>query len=373
MFCPNPRAQRVSLRTVEIIQTALGQVGAPQDLVLCIERSNRETTDALMRAADYVVATGGANTVRRAYGSGTPAIGGGVGNATVIVDEAADLADAARKIAFGASFNNGTSCSSESNVLVASTVADQFADELRREGALLCDPAETDRLRALMWTPGNTLDRSWAGLPAAALAAAAGIRMNSSSKPRLLVAVSAKVDLADPLFGEKLAPVITLTPYDGFEDAIGALVSITDTCGRGHSCALHTSRPERVSRLADQVRLCRVMVNQSTAVGVSGSFDNGLSFTHTIASGSWGGSSQSQNITWRHFLNVTTVSYPIEPQVPTEENSFGTHWARYGTSTAMVTPIRGMTQPPSRHSVFLACSSTATKQRFYLDHPWLPA
>ncbi|GGP68715.1 gamma-glutamyl phosphate reductase [Streptomyces calvus] len=61
--------------------------------------------------------------MRRAYESGTPTIGAGVGNPTVVVDETADLTDASEKILTGASYNNGTSCSSESNVLVHASIA----------------------------------------------------------------------------------------------------------------------------------------------------------------------------------------------------------------------------------------------------------
>ena len=85
--------------------------------------STRERTFELMRQADLVVATGSATNVRAAYESGTPAIGVGVGNVAVIVDETADIADAAEKIARSKTFDNATSCSSENSVIAVEAVA----------------------------------------------------------------------------------------------------------------------------------------------------------------------------------------------------------------------------------------------------------
>ncbi|MEU4382097.1 aldehyde dehydrogenase family protein [Micromonospora echinofusca] len=335
VFSPNPSARISVLRTVEVMRAALAQVGAPVDLVQCLEHSNREAAEALMRAADLVVAVGGGGTVARAYMSGTPAISAGVGNATVVVDDSADLKEAATKIVHGGGFNNGTSCSSESNVLVDATVEVPFAAELARAGAHLCDDQETARLRTLLWNGDGRLNRDVIGRSAATLAAEAKIQLSSDSTSVLIARVP-DVDLADVLFTEKLAPVVTLTPYRHFDDAVAAVAAITDACGRGHSCGIHSHRPDRVARLAERVRLCRVMVNQSTAVGNSGSFENGLPFTSTVASGSWGGCAQSENVTWRNFVNYTSVSRPVQRQLRTEEELFGGHWSAHGRSVGPV-------------------------------------
>ncbi|OLF17232.1 aldehyde dehydrogenase family protein [Actinophytocola xanthii] len=328
--CPNPAAQDAVAHAVALIRAALVEVGAPPDLVQRVGPSGRPLAEALMSAADLVVVSGGAATVRRAYASGTPAIGAGVGNPTVVVDETADLAAAAERIVTGSTFNNGTSCSSESNVLVAAAVAAEFRAELRERGVHLCDPDETARLRRVLWPDGTRLDRSAIGRPAAALAERAGIEPADPDKTTSLVAVLDQVDPADPLLGEKLSPVFTLVTYQDFDQAVAAVDAITRACGSGHSCGIHTTRADRVAALAERVGVARVMVNQSTGSGNSGSFDNGLPFTSIVASGSWGGCAQSENVTWRHFMNRTTVSHPIPERRPDEETVFGVHWDRHG-------------------------------------------
>lgn len=327
---PNPAAQDAVDFTIDLIRAALAEVDAPPDLVQLVGPSERATAEAVMSAADFVVASGGASTVRRAYTSGTPAIGAGVGNPTVIVDETADLAMAAEKIAMGSSYNNGTSCSSESNLLVAREIATKFSAKLASAGVHLCTIAETDRLRRTLWPDGVHLDRAAIGRPAAVLAARAGIDLMVPDKTTALVATLGRIDVADPLFGEKLSPVLTLVAYGDFAEAVAGVDTITRHCGSGHSCGIHTARADRVTLLAERVGVARVMVNQSTGAGNSGNFDNGLPFTSIVASGSWGGCAQSENVTWRHFMNRTTISRPIPDRIPDEEAVFGVHWDRHG-------------------------------------------
>ena len=100
-----------------------------------------------MRQADLVVATGSQTNVRAAYESGTPAIGVGAGNVSVIVDETADVPDAAAKIARSKTFDHATSCSSENSVIAVAAVYDALLAALAREGGVLLDADEARQLR----------------------------------------------------------------------------------------------------------------------------------------------------------------------------------------------------------------------------------
>lgn len=325
IFSPNPRAHRTAQATIEVMRAALAEVGVPPDLFQCLPVTGRDAGERLMAAADFVVAIGGSNTVRRAYRSGTPAIGAGVGNPTVVVDETADLDEALHHIHTGAGFNHGTSCSSESNVLVHRSVADAFRDGLVRAGAYVCDAEETAALVATLWPDGRTLDRDLIGRPAADIAAAAGI--TAPDKVSVLVAHCADAGADSPLLREKIAPVLALAEYTDFDEAVRLVQLVSERCGIGHSCAVHTSRPDRVMRLARAVTHCRVVVNQSTMTNTGG-FSTGVPFTTTLSSGSWGGSSVSGNVTWRHFLNYTTISRPIPERIPDEARLFAPYWDR---------------------------------------------
>ncbi|MFB7216137.1 aldehyde dehydrogenase family protein [Streptomyces sp. NPDC056255] len=324
VFTPNPRARQAAMETVALIREALVGVGAPTDLVQCLDVGGREAAEELMRAADLVVAVGGPGTVRRAYSSGTPAVGAGVGNSTVIVDETSDVRAAARSIQTGAGYNNGTSCSSESNVLVHHSVADEFRAELLRSRAHLCTRAETLRIRRALWPDGRNLNRDLIGRSAEAVALAAGVDLAEPDKTTALVLDGDGEASDSPALCEKLSPVVTLLTYDDFDVVVDRVKDILDRCGRGHSAGIHSRRPSRVDELADRIPTCRIVVNQSTMTN-SGSFTSGVPFTSTLASGTWGGTSVSGNVTWRSFVNLTTVTWPIPERHVDEALLFGRH------------------------------------------------
>ena len=72
------------------------KLGAPEDLLQCVERPSIPLANELMSICDLTIATGGPAMVKAAYGSGKPAYGVGAGNATMVIDETADIEEAAR-------------------------------------------------------------------------------------------------------------------------------------------------------------------------------------------------------------------------------------------------------------------------------------
>ena len=110
-----------------------------------------------MSKADLVLATGGAGVVKAAYGSGKPAYGVGAGNATIIVDETADLPETANKIQRGKTFDNATSCSAENNVIINEGIFDALLEALKKEGGYLVTGEDRAKLKAAMWPDGAHL------------------------------------------------------------------------------------------------------------------------------------------------------------------------------------------------------------------------
>ena len=119
IIAPPPSAWAATKPAVDGMRAELTRIGLPADLVQILPNPvTREATARLMELADLVVVTGSQVNVRGAYKSGKPAIGVGLGNAPVIIDASADLADAARKIMLSKTFDHATSCSSENAVVI---------------------------------------------------------------------------------------------------------------------------------------------------------------------------------------------------------------------------------------------------------------
>src|ERR1044071_1374652 len=155
IFSPHPLSRKTALEITRVIRAALKKQGAPEDLMLCLEKPSIPLAQELMSICDLTIATGGASMVKAAYSSGKPAYGVGAGNATVIVDETADLAEAAGNTRISKTQNHGSGCSCDGNLLVESTVYDQFLDQLQKEGGFLVNAEQKEKLKAVMWDAEN--------------------------------------------------------------------------------------------------------------------------------------------------------------------------------------------------------------------------
>lgn len=329
IFAASPAGLRTTERTVELMRAELKRIGAPEDLVQLIPApASKERTQALLHASDLIVATGSQDNVRRAYSSGKPAIGVGTGNAPVIIDETADFDDAARKICASKTFDNATSCSSENAVVIVDAAYDRAIEALKRAGGYMTDAGERERIRNALW-PDGKLSRMLIARNADVFARGCGLPKEAESA-RFFMVEETGVGRDHPFSGEKLSLALAVYRAPDFEAAIGKVNDILAFQGRGHSCGLHTKNMERARTLAERADVVRVLINQAHTFGNGGGFDNGLNFTLSMGCGTWGGNSITENLNYRHFLNVTHLVTTIPEDKPGEEELFGAYWRKHG-------------------------------------------
>jgi sulfoacetaldehyde dehydrogenase len=333
VLAPSPKGQSTLDLLLAYVHAELDRVGAPRDLVSCLPApADRALTFELMRQADLVVATGSQKNVRAAYESGTPAVGVGAGNVTVIVDETADVDDAADKIARSKTFDHATSCSSENSVIALASNRAALQSALASRGGVLLEPAERVRLQAAMFRDGAPAP-GFIAQDAATIAARAGLDRAALRSARFLVVEEDGVGPAHPFSGEKLSPVLAFYTVPDFAAATALAGRILDYQGAGHSIGLHSADAGRARSLGLTLPVCRVIVNQAHCFATGGSFDNALPFSLSMGCGTWGGNSISDNLGYRHFLNITRVVFPLAPdQVhePTDDELFGAYRRRHG-------------------------------------------
>src|SRR6187455_57817 len=174
IFSPHPMSRKTALEIARVLRAALAKQGAPEDLILCLEKPSIPLAQELMSICDLTIATGGVQMVRAAYGSGKPAYGVGAGNATVVVDETADIAEAAMNTRISKTQNHGSGCSCDGNLLVEATVYDTFLELLQKEGGYLVSPAEKAKLEAVMWDQDGRRTLDTVARPASLIAEEAG-------------------------------------------------------------------------------------------------------------------------------------------------------------------------------------------------------
>ncbi len=327
IVAPSPKGWSSANRLVEFVHQQLARIGAPVDLVQLLPSPvDKVSTLELMRQCDLVVATGSQANVRAAHASGTPAFGVGAGNVAGIVDETADVDAAATLVLRSKTFDNATSCSSENSLILVGAAQQPMLAALASRGAVMLDAAQKTRLQALMWPQGK-LSPAVIGQSAARIAQLAALGL---SAPRILMVEESGVGDDHPFSGEKLSPVLAIYRVATFEDAARLVERIYRFQGAGHSVGLHTTQPNRALTLGLTLPVARVIVNQAHCIATGGSFDNGLPFSLSMGCGTWGRNHFSDNMTVRHYMNITRVSRPIAEQVPTEAQIFGALFDKFG-------------------------------------------
>jgi sulfoacetaldehyde dehydrogenase len=330
VIAPSPKGRRTAVRLLEFVHAELDRVGAPRDLVQVLPAPVSKAASAeLMRQADLVVATGSQANVHAAYSSGTPALGVGAGNVAVIIDESANLEDAADKIARSKIFDNATSCSSENSVIVHEKVYADMLKEFAKQGGVLLDSAEKAQLQKAMF-PGGHLSSSVTAQSVATVCAVAGLKRPELAGARFLMVEESGTGEEFPFSGEKLSPVLTLYKARDFDHACQTMRDIYAYQGNGHSCGIYTSNEAQVQKLGHEMTVARVIVNQAHTFATGGSFDNGLPFSLSMGCGTWGGNSFSDNLNYKHFLNITRIVRRITPDEPAVEDLFGGYRKKYG-------------------------------------------
>lgn len=329
IIAPSPAGWGTTARATELMRAELQKVGLPADLVQVLPAPvSKALTEALMKAVDLVVATGSQGNVRAAYGSGTPAIGVGTGNVPVIIDASADLADAARKIRDSKIFDNATSCSSENSVIILEEVYDAGLRALADVGGYLASTQEKQTIERALWVD-RKLNRKLIAKDADVFAREVGLGARAAQAKFFLVEDDG-VGPEHPFSDEKLSLVLTVYRAPDFDAALARAREILNYVGRGHSIGIHTKDLDHARRLAEELEVVRVLVNQPHTFGNGGGFDNGLNFTLSMGCGTWGGNSISENLNYRHFINITHLVTVIPEDRPSEEALFGRYWAKYG-------------------------------------------
>ena len=329
IIAPSPAGLRTTTESVNLMRQGLEKVGAPQDLVQVLPSPvNKATTNALMRSCDLSVVTGSQNNVKGAYSSGKPAIGVGVGNVCVIIDASADLDDAAMKICQSKTFDNSTSCSSENSLVIVDEIYDQAIAALKKAGGYLCSSEEKAKIQDSLWQQGK-LNRHLIAKDADVFANHIGLGKGSESAKFFMVE---ETGIGDdyPFSDEKLALVLTVYRASDFAAAKQKLHEMLNYKGRGHSCGIHTNDQAHATELAEDLEVVRVLVNQAHTFGNGGGFNTGLPFTLSMGCGTWGGNSISENLNYKHFLNITHLVTSIAEDKPSEEELFGDYWEKYG-------------------------------------------
>jgi len=323
IICPHPRAKFVNAKICNLMRDALVKMGAPADLVIPIEQPSVEKTNEVMKQCDRVLATGGTPMVKAAYSSGTPALGVGVGNAVITVDDTADLDDAAEKILISKTLDYAASCSSDNAVVLLDAIYDEMLEKLKAKGGFIIEGENKTKLQNAIWEDGEHINAKVVAQSAQFIADYAGFEIPEGTQ--FFIVPETGHGKEHPFSGEKMTVTMALYRAKDLDEAIELTNAIQAYQGQGHSCGIYSTSDENIMKLAMHTKTSRVMVNQPQAASNSGNLWNGMRQTFSLGCGSWGGNATNNNVTWRDLINETWVSKPLpeHKKIPSDEELFG--------------------------------------------------
>jgi aldehyde dehydrogenase len=249
----HPMAKMVSAHAVAILNQAIRQAGGPPNLITCTAEPTIESAQELMRhpGVQLVVVTGGGAVVREAMHCGKKAICAGPGNPPVIVDETANIEQAARDIVKGASFDNNVICTDEKEIIVVDGVADQLKAALKARGVVEITSWQLNRLLKVILDedrgPGEhgVVNKAWVGKNAGHILKEIGV--DAGDEVRLILA-----EVDNPrhqlVWTEQLMPVMPLVRVPNADEAID--LAIEAEHGYRHTAVMHSKNLDNLSRMA---------------------------------------------------------------------------------------------------------------------------
>ena len=322
IICPHPNAIVCGTKTVEYINEYLKKLGAPENLVQIVEQPTLEVSGLVMKMTDVCIATGGPAMVKAVYSSGKPAFGVGAGNCQCLIDADADIVDAVPKIIRGRVYDNGVLCTCEQSIICPESTYDEIMAEFGKQGAYyISKPAEVKALRDAV-LPGGMLNKACVGLTASEIAKRANIKVDEATK--VLIVKADGPGKADPFAKEKLFPILAAYSYTTWEEGVNIVNANLDYEGKGHSIVMHSFTKGNIEYAAENIPVSRFLVNGIGSSGLGGAYSNGLAPTGTLGCGSWGNNSISENLGYRHLMNISRIAYTNpKAHVPTPDEIWG--------------------------------------------------
>ncbi len=312
IIAPHPRSKKCSAYTVELINKALKaqNVKYPENAIQVIDDPSIEVSGELMKSVDVVLATGGMGMVKAAYSSGKPSYGVGAGNVQVIVDRDIDYVDATAKIIAGRKFDNGIICSGEQSIIAPKEAYDDVMAAAVKNGAFYAEDDETvEKFRKALFIDG-IINKDVVGQSVQTIAKLAGVNVPSDVK--VIILKAAGIGKEDVLCKEKMCPVLSTFKYDTFEEAVKIAQANLNVEGKGHTAAIHSNNPEHIDYAGINLTISRLVVNEPSSTTAGGSLVNGFAPTTTLGCGTWGNNIISENLDYKHLINVSRIGRVIK-------------------------------------------------------------
>ncbi len=275
VFNVHPYAARVSAWFVHLLNEAIVGAGGPENLLACVERPTIESAQQLMRhpGVRLLVVTGGPGVVKEAMNAGKKVIAAGPGNPPAVVDDSADLDNAAKHIVLGASIDNNIICTAEKEVIAVASIAGQLKEKLAANACHFVDGKQLAALEKLVLAEGKHPNKDFIGKNAGVILRQIGVRADDN-----LRLVMAEVDEKHPFVQlEMLMPVLPLVRVPDATEAIAMARRVEH--GFGHTAVMYSRNIANMHAMARTINTSIFVKNASNLAGLGEGGEGYTSFT----------------------------------------------------------------------------------------------
>lgn len=295
VFNPHPAAKKASTETMRILNEAIVSAGGPASLICTVKEPTLESGKTIMEHKDIplLAITGGEAVVHVAMKTGKKVIAAGPGNPPVIVDDTADVRQAAKDIVDGASFDNNVLCIAEKEVFAYKGIAELLMSEMCRHGAYRIYGGDIEKVvkTVLVNKDGKyVINRNYVGRDATVILRDSGVAYTGN--PRLVIA---DVPEDHPfVVTEMLMPVLPVVKIEeDIELAIQKAIAAENGCH--HTAIMHS---QNVTHLSMAARALDTTIFVKNAPSYAGLGFNGEGFTTlTIATPTGEGLTSARSFT----------------------------------------------------------------------------
>jgi len=276
VFNPHPNARETSTTMIQLLHNAIVEVGGPPGLISSVSHPTLDTAKEIMvhPKVNMLVATGGKAAVGAVLRSGKKAIGAGAGNPPVLVDETANIRNAAKSIVDGASINNNIFCTCEKEVIVVDEVADCLIKFMQETGkARLLTPHEAKQVTDLVVTKEGNINPSFIGKNVQVILKEVGIELSEEFRLAIFEA-----DKKHPLVWiEQMMPIMPVVRVANVQEGIDFAVEVEQ--GNRHTALMHSTNVDNMTAFARAVQTTLFVKNGPSYAGLGLGGEGHTAFT----------------------------------------------------------------------------------------------
>ncbi|MCL4109596.1 UNVERIFIED_CONTAM: hypothetical protein GTU68_049189 [Idotea baltica] len=284
---PHPSGKNVACEGVRRFNKAIFEATGLKNLVTILSEPTLETADAVFnhRGVRLLVVTGGPGVARAALACKKRAIVAGPGNPPVVVDETADIDNAAKSIVAGAGFDNNLLCIGEKEVFAVNSIFDKLMDSVGRHGGYRLNAQQVAQLTALAFSapkePGghHVLNRDLIGKDAAVLAQLIGVNVPADTQ-----ILYGETDTNNPYVPEE--QMMPFVPFVRAQDAAHAIALAKEfEHGFGHTGIIHSRDVRNMTTMGRIMDTTLFVKNGPSMAGLGLGGEGYLSFSIATPTG----------------------------------------------------------------------------------------